>query len=336
MSDTNIDFSEPKRFDFLDFVRNNSHLVTLLSLMVIATIITRGLFIRPDNLFSVIIRASILGTLAIGQTLVILTAGIDLCIAANLGLTIATMSLFLRLGQGPLAVMILGLLAPTLIGFINGQIVARTRVPPFIVTLGMSLIVWSINLAAVGAHATVFYDIQVFIDKYTGFLSFLGANSFPAVVWIIATVFWVLMLRYSRLGHNIYATGGKEKAAFFSGVKTGRIKVLVYTLSGLFAGLGAILYAYKLGGTNPVAGKEFVLETIAATVIGGTSLFGGEGKMLGTLIGALVMTILINFMNIMNVNPFLQQAIIGSIFIVFVYMLNRIRTIRLKSLYERE
>jgi ribose transport system permease protein len=332
MADTQKITARPRRFDLADFVRTNSHLVTLLTLMVIATILTRGLFIRLDNLYSVVIRASILGTLAIGQTLVVLTSGIDLSIAANLGLTIATMSLFLRLGLHPGLVMLLGLIAPTVTGFASGQIVARTKVPPFIVTLAMSLIVWSINLAAVSAHATVFDTVQAFIDRYTGFLAFLRANSIPAVVWIVFTIFWMFMLKFSRLGHNIYATGGKEKAAYFSGVSTARVKVAVYTLSGLFAGLGAILYAYKLGGTNPVAGKEFVLETIAATVIGGTSLSGGEGSVFGTMIGALVMTILINFMNIMNVNPFIQQAIIGSIFIVFVFTLTRIRTVRVQKL----
>lgn len=334
MADTLKDTGRERRFDLLDFVRTNSHLMTLITLMIIATLITRGLFVRLDNLYSVVIRASILGTLAIGQTLVVLTSGIDLSIAANLGLTIAMMSLFLRLGFHPGVVMLVGLAAPTLTGFASGQIVARTRVPPFIVTLGMSLIIWSVNLAAVSAHATVFDTVQAFIDRRTGFLSFLGANSIPAVVWIVFSIFWMFMLKYSRLGHNIYATGGKEKAAYFSGVNTARVKIAVYTLSGLFAGLGAILYAYKLGGTNPVAGKEFVLESIAATVIGGTSLSGGEGSMFGTMIGALVMIILINFMNIMNVNPFIQQAIIGTIFILFVFTLTRIRTIRVQRQYK--
>ncbi len=325
-----------RKVDLWDFIRSNNHLVTLVTLMIIATIVTKGIFIKPSNLSSIILRASILGTIAIGQTLVILTAGIDLCVAANVGFTVAMMSLSLRMGIGPLLTMAIGITAPTVVGFLNGQLVARTMVPPFIVTLATSMIIWSTNLAAVGAHATVFYEIQEYINNIMSFIPIVGAQAFPAIVWIFFSIFWILILRYSTFGHNVYATGGKEKAAFFSGVKVKRVKILVYTFSGLFAGIGSLLYCYKLGGTNPVAGKEFLLESIAATVIGGTSLYGGEGKMFGTFIGSLVMIILVNFMNIANVNPFIQQSIIGGIFIGFVYALDRVRTLRLMKLYQKE
>jgi len=325
-----------KKIDAWDFIRTNNHLVTLITLMAVATIVTKGIFIKPSNLSSIILRASILGTIAIGQTLVILTAGIDLCVAANVELCVAMMSLSLRFGYSPLITMLIGITAPTFVGFINGQLVSRTMVPPFIVTLATSMIIWSTNLVAVGAHATVFYQIQEYINNIMAFIPLVGAQAFPAIVWILFSIFWILMLRYSKFGHNIYATGGKEKAAFYGGVKVKNVKILVYTLSGLFAGIGSVLYCYKLGGTNPVAGKEFLLESIAATVIGGTSLYGGEGKMFGTFIGSLLMIILVNFMNIANVNPFILQSIIGGIFIGFVYALDRVRTLRLMKLYQKK
>ena len=324
---------ERKKIDVWDFIRSNSHLVTLLILVMIATILTKGIFIRPSNLGSIFLRASILGMLAIGQTLVILTAGIDLSVAANLGLCVAMMSFSMRMGIDPLFAMVVGIAAAAFVGFINGLLCAYTKVPPFIVTLSTMMMVYAASLAAIGTHATVFYEIQDFFNELMAFIPFFGAQAFPALVWILCTIFWILFLRYSRFGHNVYATGGKERAAYYSGVNTKTVKIAVYTLSGLFAGLATILYVYKLGGTNPVAGKEFLLESIAATIIGGTSLFGGEGKIFGTFVGALVLTILVNLMNIMNVNPYIQRVIIGSIFICFVFVLDKIRTLRLMKQY---
>ena len=154
---------ERKKIDVWDFIRSNSHLVTLLILVVIATILTKGIFIRPSNLGSIFLRASILGMLAIGQTLVILTAGIDLSVAANLGLCVAMMSFSMRMGIDPILAMVVGIAATSLVGLINGLICAYTKVPPFIVTLSTMMMVYAASLAAIGTHATVFYEIQDFL-----------------------------------------------------------------------------------------------------------------------------------------------------------------------------
>jgi ribose transport system permease protein len=324
-----------RRFDIWDFIRSNNHLLTLITLMLLASLATRGIFLRPSNLGSVFTRAAALGMIAIGQTLVILTSGIDLSVAANVGVCIGMMFFIQKLGLGPANMIVVGALTPAFVGLINGLFCAFTAVPPFIITLGMSMIVWAFILGGIQPGATVFEDLQIFIN--TKVMASLPVHEliFPILVWVTCSLFWILMLRYSRFGHNIFAIGGKEKAAFYGGVNIRRVKILVYTVSGLFSGMGAVLYAYKLGGTNPVAGKDFLLESIAATVIGGTALTGGEGGVLGTFVGTLVMATLVNTMNILGVHFSIQRVILGAIFIVFVFSLNKIRQFAIQKQYSR-
>jgi ribose transport system permease protein len=323
------------RFDIWDFIRSNNHLITLVTLIIIATIVTGGIFLRPSNLFSVITRATALGMIAIGQTLVILTAGIDLSVAANVGLCIGMMYLMQSSGYGAGLMMVVGATTPAAVGLVNGLFSAYTGVPPFIITLAMSMVVRAITLGGIQPGATVFEDVQIFINtKIMGHIP-IRDQTFTIIVWVLATAFWIIMLRYSRLGHNIYAIGGKERAAYFGGVNVRKVKIIVYTVSGLFSGLGAVLYAYKLGGTNPVAGGNFLLESIAATVIGGTALTGGEGGIVGTFVGTLVMAILVNTMNIIDVHFSIQRVVLGVIFILFVYVLNKIRQFAIAKQYSR-
>ncbi|MCK5094292.1 MAG: ABC transporter permease [Spirochaetes bacterium] len=323
------------KFDIWDFIRSNNHLITLISLMIIATLLTRGIFLRPSNLFSVVTRATALGMIAIGQTLVILTAGIDLSVAANVGLCIGMMYFVQSKSIGAGYMMIVGSMAPAAVGLTNGLFCAFTRVPPFIVTLAMSMIVKAITLGGIQPGATVFEDVQIFVNtRIMGSLP-IRDQMFPVIIWIVSAALWVLMLRYSRFGHNLYAIGGKERAAYYAGVNVKKVKIIVYTVSGLFSGVGGVLYAYKLGGTNPVAGGHFLLESIAATVIGGTALTGGEGGIFGTLIGTMVMAMLVNTMNIIEVNYSLQRVVLGVIFIMFVYVLNKIRQFAIEKQYSR-
>lgn len=327
--------SKGGKFDIWDFIRSNNHLITLISLMIIATILTGGIFLRPSNLFSVVTRATALGMIAIGQTLVILTAGIDLSVAANVGLCIGMMYFVQSKSIGAGYMMIVGSAAPAAVGLANGLLCAFTRVPPFIVTLAMSMIVKAITLGGIQPGATVFEDVQIFVD--TGIMGSLPIRGqmFPVIIWIVSSSLWFLLLRYSRFGHNLYAIGGKERAAYYAGVNVKKVKIIVYTISGLFSGVGGVLYAYKLGGTNPVAGGHFLLESIAATVIGGTALTGGEGGIFGTLIGTMVMAMLVNTMNIIEVNYSIQRVVLGVIFIMFVYVLNKIRQFAIAKQYSR-
>ena len=322
------------KYEIWDFIRSNSHIVTLFSLVIFVTIFTKGIFIRPSNLSSVITRAAALGMISIGQTLVILTSGIDLSVSANVGLSVSMMALFQGYNIGPLYMIIVGCGVPALVGTVSGLLCAFTMIPPFIVTLGMSMIVWTTTLCTLSGE-TIFRDIRQFIDlKIMAFIP-LPDYAFPAIIWTLSAILLSLILKYSRFGHNIYALGGKEKAAYYSGVNVKKVKIFVYALSGLTSGIGGLLYTYKLVGINPLAGKGFLLESIAATIIGGTLLSGGEGSVFSAVVGTLVITIFVNFMNIIGMNPFIQKIIMGVIIITFVYVLNKIRIFAIKKQYAR-
>jgi len=322
------------KYEIWDFIRSNSHIVTLFSLVIFVTIFTKGIFIRPSNLSSVITRAAALGMISIGQTLVILTSGIDLSVSANVGLSVSMMALFQGYNVGPLYMIIVGCGVPALVGTVSGLLCAFTMIPPFIVTLGMSMIVWTTTLCTLSGE-TIFRDIRQFIDlKIMAFIP-LPDYAFPAIIWTLSAILLSLILKYSRFGHNIYALGGKEKAAYYSGVNVKKVKIFVYALSGLTSGIGGLLYTYKLVGINPLAGKGFLLESIAATIIGGTLLSGGEGSIFSAVVGTLVITIFVNFMNIIGMNPFIQKIIMGVIIITFVYILNKIRIFAIKKQYAR-
>jgi len=320
------------RYEIWDFIRSNSHLVTLFSLLIFVTIFTRGIFIRPSNLSSVVTRAAALGMISIGQTLVILTSGIDLSVSANVGLSISMMALFQGFNAGAPLMIIIACIVPALVGTISGIICAFTMIPPFIVTLGMSMIAWTTTLCTLSGE-TIFHDIKQFIDSNIMAFIPLPDYAFPAIIWISSAILLSLILKYTCFGHNIYALGGKEKAAFYSGVNVKKVKISVYALSGLMSGIGGLLYSYKLVGINPLAGKDFLLESIAATIIGGTLLSGGEGSIFGAVVGTLVITVFINFMNIVGMNPFIQKIIMGVIIITFVYTLNNIRIFAIKKQY---
>lgn len=322
------------KYEVWDFIRSNSHIVTLFSLVFFVTVFTKGIFIRPSNLSSVITRAAALGMISIGQTLVILTSGIDLSVSANVGLSVSMMALLQGYNIGPLYMIIVGCVVPALVGTINGLLCAFTMIPPFIVTLGMSMIVWTTTLCTLSGE-TIFRDVRQFIDSNIMAFIPLPDYAFPAIIWILSAILLSLILKYSRFGHNIYALGGKEKAAYYSGVNVKKVKIFVYTLSGLTSGIGGLLYTYKLVGINPLAGKGFLLESIAATIIGGTLLSGGEGSIFSAVVGTLVIIIFVNFMNIIGMNPFIQKIIMGVIIITFVYVLNKIRIFAIKKQYTR-
>lgn len=317
-----------KKFDFFDLVRSQSDVLTLIILFLISYLLCGNVFISSTNIINILGRSAVLGVIAIGQTLVILTGGIDLSVAANLGLYIAINALFVRLGVNPVDAMFLALLFPLIVGFINGLIIANTNLPPFIVTLGIMNIVYSLNIAAIGTHATEFPEVQNFFINLMRKTRIFDDRIFPILIWVFLSIFFILFLRYSRFGYNIYTIGSSEVNAKFSGINIKIVKIGVYSLSGFLSGVAALLFIAKLGGTNPVAGREFILESIAATVIGGTSLAGGEGKISGTVVGAVAMSILVNLMNLRGVNPFIQEAVIGAIFIIFVFTLNQIRNLR--------
>ena len=327
MNTTNISQADngTKRQVF-HFLQSGSGIVVFAVIFIVGTIITEGAFARPSNLIEVLLRASVIGIVALGQNLVIFTGGIDLSVGSVFGLGVGIISYCMKNGIGPELAILYVLLASIACGMVNGLIVSRTKMSPFVITLGMMMIAQSVALTVVGAGAE---DMPELVNLIRNMMSFIpaGPTLFPLFVWIFAVVIIGLFIVFTRFGPNMFAIGGKELAAIYSGVNARQVKFLLYTICGLCAGIGGILLCYRIGGANPLAGGPYLLMSIAAVVIGGTNIYGGEGNVFNTIIGAITLSILVNLMNIVQINPFIQDIVIGLILIFLVFALNKLKEI---------
>jgi ribose transport system permease protein len=272
-------------------------------------------FLTVGNLLNVGRQATYNAILASGMTFVILTAGIDLSVGALLGFTtVLFAALHIRFSLPWQLNMLACLFVTTLLGALNGTAVARLRFPPFIMTLGMLNIATGAAFVISGGRPVAGFPDAF---KWIGVGLILGI---PVPIFIVLIVFAIcyVVLTRTRFGRHVYAVGGNEEAARLSGVDVRRVKLSVYTISGLMAGVAGLIYTARLDSGTPNAGVGFELDAIAAVVIGGTSLFGGQGWIWGSLIGALIMAVLRNGLNLTNVDPLWQQVFIGVVIILAV------------------
>lgn len=301
-------------------------LFLLLLILVFALLEPR--FLHPLNVLNVLRQVSIAGLIAIGMTFVILTAGIDLSVGSLLafaglvGAFVAKGGLDDRFAIGASATAgnpaLLAMLAAIAIGIIGGALqglaITRLRVPPFVVTLG--------GLTAFRGAALLFSGggpISGFGPDYTWWgQGRIGDIPVPVIIFFLAAILAHIVLRYTRFGKHVYATGGNESAAALNGIPTRRIIVSVYVISGFFCGLAAFLLSARLNSAEAVAGSGLELTVIAAVVIGGTSLFGGVGSIAGTIVGALLIGVLTNGLVLLNVSSFVQQIVIGLVLVAAV------------------
>lgn len=289
-------------------------LAGLAALCLLLTVATPH-FLSVGNLLNVGRQATYDAILAAGMTFVILTAGIDLSVGALLGLTtVLFAALHIRLGIPWQLNALLCLLVITALGLANGVAIARLRFPPFIMTLGMLNIATGAAFVLSGGRPVAGFPDAF---KWFGTGLILGVPV-PILIVIISFLLCYVVLARTRFGRHVYAVGGNEEAARLSGVNVNTVKIAVYTISGLMAGLAGLVYTARLDSGTPNAGSGFELDAIAAVVIGGTSLFGGQGWIWGSLIGALIMAVLRNGLNLMNVDPLWQQVFIGVVIILAV------------------
>ena len=274
-----------------------------------------GTFLSAQNINVILEQGSVLGFLAAGQTFVILTGGIDLSIGGIVAFSGVITALTMLTTNIPL-----GILAGIAIGFImglsNGVVSVYLRVPPFVTTLAVGSIT--------AALALIFSNGQPIWDLPGGFY-FLGSGEviripFISLMMILSffVSFWFLVK--TAYGRHVYATGGNIIAARANGINTNLILISVYTISGLLSGIGGVFDAARLQSAQPLAGLDEVLPAIAAVVLGGTSLFGGEGSALGTLGGVFIMTVITNGMNVMALSPYWQGAVEGFVLIGAIAM----------------
>lgn len=302
----------------INFLKGNSSIFTLLITLILAAILTKGVIIRPSNIQAILSRASILGVVAVGQTFVILSGEIDLSTGSLFGFAIAITSVLLRNNFNIVFAVIIAIVIVTIVGFINGVIVVKTKIPSFIITLAMMTIIGTTSLLLIGTTELLFNDLQDLIRNLFYF-SPIMFGLFPIIVWAVISIVSQLTLNFSRFGLDLYAVGGKESAAIHSGVSRTKIKIIVFTLSGLLSSIAAILFANKLGSGSPSDGEAYLLVPIAAVILGGASLYGGEGNIIGTVIGVIVVSIITNLMNLLQVDPFIQESVLAAIVLAFMY-----------------
>jgi ribose transport system permease protein len=277
------------------------------------------------NLETIARQTAIVGIAALGMTLVIISAGIDLSVGSIIALTTVVIAWCLESGLNPLLAAVAGILVAALCGFLNGFLITRLQVVPFIVTLGTLLLVRGVAKGI--AHEQ---KIDAPLSWLTELLAILPPGKrwllFPPGVWlmIILAVFIAAVLKYTRLGRHIFAVGSNERTARLCGIHINRVKLLVYSLSAAFAGMAGVMQFSRLTVGDPTVAVGLELDVIAAVVIGGGSLSGGEGSILGSLIGALIMTVIRSGCSQMGLPNWVQEIITGVI-IVLAVALDRMR-----------
>lgn len=290
-------------------------LCILAFIVVLFSILSPEYFLRTNNLVQIVLQSSITILLALGEFFPILIAGIDLSVGSILALAGIVTGKLMVAGLDPwLAVLIGGVGVGLLLGAINGMLVNFTGLHPFIITLGTNAIFRGVTLIVSGA-SPVFGFPYSFTGTFAG--SFLGIPVPILVALGMATVLWY-MTRHTRLGRNIYAVGGNREAAYFSGIDVKRHTLIVFMISGLCAGLAGVLSAARLGAAEPAAGTGFETFAIASAIIGGTSFFGGKGRIISVVIGGLIIGTISNGLNLLRVPTFYQLVVMGGLIIVAV------------------
>jgi ribose transport system permease protein len=275
-------------------------------------------FLTSTNVFNMLRAFSWIAIAAFGQCLVILTAGIDLSVGSNMALSGLAAALLLTAGMPVSVALVGGLLTGSIVGGVNGVLVTRFRLPPFIATLGTLSIARGITFGATqGWPVRGLPKSFNFIGQHDVPVGSWGVP-FPVIITLIIAVTVSLLLSRTVRGRHIYAVGGDEEASRVSGISPNRIKMLVYTSCGLLAAVGGILMTARLGVAAPTAATGYELDIIAACVIGGVSLFGGEGTILGVLIGAAFMQTIRTGLNLLGVQAYWQPAAIGLVILLAV------------------
>lgn len=314
-------------FNLADFLSRFAPFLFLIVLMVVFALLNER-FLNPLNLFNVMRQVSITGLIAIGMTFVILTGGIDLSVGSLLALagmvaavvakgtnanTLSldtTQAIGYGVGTAAIAAMIVGLLG----GFVQGVTITRLGVPAFVVTLGGMTVFRGMTLILSNGG-----PISTFDESYRFWgQGKIGEVPVPVIIFLGFALLAHIILRYTRYGRHVYAIGGNREAARLSGLNINRLTVSVYVIVGFFCGLGGFVLSSRLNSSEAVAGIGYELTVIASVVIGGTSLFGGEGRVLGTVIGSILIGVLINGLVLMNVSSYVQQIVIGVIIILAV------------------
>lgn len=289
-----------------------------LILLVLFFSFSSPFFFNTENLMTIALQTSVIGIMAIGVTFVIITAGIDLSLGSVVAFSGVVVGICASIGL-PLPLCILGgVIAGSLCGYVNAFLVTKAAIPPFIATLGLMMSVRGVNMVMTDGRAIYFSDYPMFKMLAQGRL--FDVLPYPVFYLVIVALVSAYILKKTVIGRYVYAVGSNETAAHLSGIKVQRVKIFVYAFCGLLTGIAGVILASRLNSGQPTVGVGYELEAIAAVVIGGTSLMGGIGTIGGTIIGAFIMSVLKNGLNLMGVSQFWQMVAMGVVVVAAVYL----------------
>ena len=301
------------------FKENLGIIVAFLVLCVFLSVFpkTSGSFFTRQNIFNVLSQISTNLFLACGMTMVIILGGIDLSVGSIIALSGCISAGCVARYNLPLPIaLLMGLLVGLLVGMFNGAVISKTTIPAFIVTLA------TMNIAKGLAYVYTGGSPVRVVTKEWQFLGagYVGIFPTPVVILVIVLIITAIIMNKTKMGRHMYAVGGNQQAAEFSGIKVEKVKFFVHAFSGLMAGLAGIVLASRMYSGQPTAGDGAEMDAIAAVVVGGTSMAGGSGKIGGTIIGGLIIGVLNNGLNLLNVNSFWQYVVKGVVILLAVFL----------------
>ncbi|MGH2107041.1 MULTISPECIES: ABC transporter permease [Aerococcus] len=304
-----------RKFEYKEMLSKLGPLLALIVLIIFVSILSPS-FLSLTNLMNLMRQVSTNALIAFGMTFVIITGGIDLSVGSTLALSSAIMAGMIVNGIDPLIAMTVSLIAGFVLGAVNGLLITKGKLVPFIATLATMTIYRGATLVLTDGKPITGLD-ETFIFQFMGRGYFFGIP-FPIVITLVVFALLFVLLHKMSFGRKTFAIGGNEKASFIAGVKSNKIKIFVYSISGVLASLAGIILTSRLNSAQPTAGESYEMDAIASVVLGGTSMSGGKGRIFGTLIGALIIGTLNNGLNLLGVSTFYQQIVKGIVIIIAV------------------
>ena len=307
------------KLDIKELLIKYKSLVGLLALIAIVSVLSPS-FLSTKNIFNILRQTSVNGIIAAGMTFVILTGGIDLSVGSILAISGAICASILVNGQNIVIAVLAALLVGAMVGFLNGFIITKGKLQPFIATLATMTILRGLTLVYTDGKPITLGSGELALNfGQIGGGKILGIPT-PALIMILVFLVCAYVLKNTKMGRYTYALGSNEEATKLSGLNTDKIKIAVYTLSGILASIAGIIITSRLFSAQPTAGDGYELDAIAAVVLGGTSLTGGKGKITGTIIGALIIGVLSNALNILDVSSYYQMMVKGAVILIAVLL----------------
>ncbi|MDC7245203.1 MAG: ribose ABC transporter permease [Sphaerochaetaceae bacterium] len=309
-----------KTLDMKQVVKNNGVLIVFFIICIGLSFLS-PYFFTLNNILNIFRQTSIYGVIAVGMTFVILTGGIDLSVGSILALSgMICAGLMKNNGVNAFAASLIAILVGGGLGLVNGLLITLGKIAPFVVTLGM---------VTIARGLTLIYSKGYPVSGFSSSFREIGGGYFlgipiPAIIFVITVVIAWYILNHTRLGRYTYAIGGNEETVTLSGINVKFYKTMVYVIVGIASGLSALILTSRLNSAEAIAGQGYELDVIAAVVIGGTSLSGGRGTIIGTLIGALLIGVINNGMNLLGISPYFQQVVKGCL-IIGAVILDRLR-----------